>query len=115
MSQDQAAGSKLRTLTGKLVVIGQDIAIDGGPILALCGEDDELGAAVRAYGDLEGQEATVTGTDSFIGSLKVFCVSSLTQVTSSLTPATAAAPLANAAVQEITAKKPSKRALRKKS
>jgi hypothetical protein len=108
MSQDQAAESKIRTLTGKLVVIGQDIAIEGGPILALCGEDDELGAAVRAYGDLEGQEATVTGTDNFIGGLPVFCISSLTA-------ATVTAPVANADMQKTAPKKTIKRASRKKS
>jgi hypothetical protein len=78
MSQNSAAASQIRTVIGTLVVSGNTIAIKGEPPLALCNEDDQLAAAVRAFGDLQGEEATVTGSDGFIGKLKVFCVRSLT-------------------------------------
>src|SRR5665213_1074882 len=100
MSQSQVAASSMRTVTGKLVVMGGTIAVQDGPTLALCDESDPIAAAVTAYGDSDGETATVTGSDGKIGGLTVLCVTALVlgdagansvELTGAVQPATAAA------------------------
>lgn len=65
--------------TGKLKVDGRQATLNG-KILALCDKPDSIAAALgllRQRGFDEGSEITVTGSDSSIGSVPVFCIESV--------------------------------------